>query len=143
MGRPAVYDWEQLQDDTFDLLDERPQGATLIEIADRLGVPEHVARQTINKLREFFAEDGQSDVSVITKNNGRERLYALTDATANSETEEWMHVNQKYVRTRLNTVHNVFAALERKAQSENDQDKIRRLRKTLDRLIEDLDDLAL
>lgn len=130
------YDWPVLVNDTFDLLAAKPEGATLVEIADRLGVQDTTARIVINKMREEFGD--AEDMNVVTRSDGRSRYYCLTDPSVEAEGTGWLDFNRKYVETRLATVRKVYQSLQRAAETEEESVKVRRILKSLDRLIEDV-----
>lgn len=132
------YNWDELLSQAFDALIERAEGVTLAQVVDRLEVPEHVARQTINKLREMLAEDG--DTSIIAVPNGRERRYQLVNE-AGTAVEGWAVFNQKYIESRISTIEQVYRVLVRSAKSERERDDARRILKTVQRLREDVQDM--
>jgi hypothetical protein len=132
------YDWNLLITEAFDLLFEHPEGVTLVSLVDRLEVPEHIARKTINMLREHLADD--HDTNIIAVPNGRERRYQLV-AEHGLETAGWLGFNQKYVETRLRTVKQVYATLSRAAQTEKERDQAARILRAVTRLMEDVADM--
>jgi len=132
------YEWDTLINEAFDLLFEHPDGVTLATLVDRLEVPEHIARKTINMLREHLADDHNTNIIAVP--NGRERRYQLV-AEAGLETSGWLGFNQKYVETRLQTVKQVYACLSRGAKTEEERDQARRILKAVNRLIEDVADM--
>lgn len=140
---PRTRDWDAMIGDTFDLLTDSPEGATLAEIAEILDVESVTARATVQRLREFLGDD--SEVNVVVRNDGRSRRYCLAGSAVEEATEDggqWLSFNQKYVNTRLATVRNVYASIYRGTRNERDADKCRRILKNLDRLIEDIQDVA-
>lgn len=130
------YDWDALTSLAFDLLMDRPEGVTLLQLVDRLEVPEHVARRTINVLREFLTEDG--DTNIIAVPNGRERRYQLVSESG-AETDSWLAFNSKYVESRLRTVEQVYSCLVRAAKTERERDQAARILKQVQRLKEDVE----
>lgn len=135
-----TYDWSELIAGAFDMLADAPEGLTIAEITDRLDVDLHVARQTVNRLREELADD--SDVNVLIISRGKERVYRLVGADANAADDGmWLAFNQKYVTTRLRTVRNVYQSLRRSTEDEKYADDCRLILKTLDRVLEDIDEM--
>lgn len=135
-GEPIRYDWDSLSSLAFDMLIENPEGVTLAAVVDRLEVPQHVARRAINVLREFLAEDG--DTNIIAVPFGRERRYQLV-TEAGAETEGWLDFNKKYVETRLATVEQVYACLVRGSKDEKEREQAARILKHVQRLREDVE----
>lgn len=135
-SEPIRYDWNALSSLVFDMLIENPEGVTLVQLVDRLEVPQHVARQAVNKLREIMAEDG--DTNIIAVPNGRERRYQIV-SEAGAETEGWLDFNKRYVETRLATVEQVYACLVRGSKDEKTREQAARILKHVQRLREDVE----
>lgn len=134
------YQWDYLISRAFDLLVDSPRGITLDELVEHLEVPEHVTRQTINKVRELLSEDG--DCNIIAVPDGRERRYQLVNE-AGEQVEAWAIFNRKYVESRLKTVEQVYSVLVRAAKNERERDDARRMLKTVQRLIEDTQEMQI
>lgn len=142
MTTPLRYDWSEIISDTFDLLADSPEGVSLEQLQDRLGVEPHVARLAIARTRETLSED--LGVNIVVKTAGRSRLYVLVGEGTDMKLDDdgaWLSFNQKYVETRLTTVRNVYSSLMRAVRDEAQADACRRLVKNLDRLIEDIADV--
>lgn len=130
------YDWDSLSALTLDMLFENPDGVTLVQLVERLEVPQHVARRAINVVRDELAEDG--DTNIIAVPYGRERRYRLV-TEAGVETEGWLDFNKKYVETRLATVEQVYACLVRGSKDEKEREQAARILKHVQRLREDVE----
>lgn len=132
------YDWDVLISMTADMLFEKPEGVTLVQLVERLDVPEHIARQSINRTREKLSEDG--DTNIIAVPYGRERRYQIV-MEAGAATEGWLGFNRRYVNSRLATVEQVYACLVRGAKTEEERDQAARILKAVVRLREDVEDM--
>lgn len=134
------YDWDVLASMTLDMLFEKPDGVTLVQLVERLDVPEHIARRAINNTRELLSKDTNSHENIIAVPYGRERRYQLV-MEPGEETEGWLAFNRKYVNSRLATVEQVYACLVRGAKSEEERDAAQRILKAVIRLKEDVEDM--
>lgn len=132
------YDWDALATTVLDMMCEKPEGVTLVQLVERLEVPEHIARRAVNKTREYLADDG--DTNIIAVPYGRERRYQLVTESG-AQTDSWVSFNKRYVHSRLRTVQQVYACLVRGAKSDRERDQAARILRTIERLIEDVEDM--
>lgn len=132
------YDWDDLAMQVLDMLMERPQGVSLLQIAEQLAVPHHVGRRAIVVLREHLAEDG--DTNIIAVPFGRDRRYQLVQE-AGVETDAWLRFHRIYLESRLTTLVQVYGCLARGSSEEKQREIARRVHKGLLRIQEDISEL--
>lgn len=141
MGRKKIYNRQILADELFDRLAERPQGMDIAEIAERLDVPVHMARQAVKELRRVLAMGDRIAVPVTCE--GGRWVYTLSgDTSDDGPVQGWTRRRMGAATANLETDVMTWTALAQNVDGRTSNGKMTRyVAKSMARIQEDIKDL--
>lgn len=103
MGRPLLYNLDELSGSLYDTLADNPAGMTKKELVVALGVPAHVVSHTIRHLRLALA--GGESIAVPYRKDGRTRRYFLTTDAHDLRERDQIQLRAQISRNQTEVAH--------------------------------------